>query len=127
MNVIRETALQCVGRAVFFGSLAICCTMVGFAFSPVAAFRVGAVFTLIMAAILLWKSRDAAQRPPKTTEVWLYLDEKTRPVDPAGIFGFRIIMRDIYAMFAWYALMAAMGMFAASLALTLMGFKVSMT
>ena len=123
METIRTIALQCVGRAVFFGSLAICCTMIGSAFSPVMSFRIGAFATLIMAGILLWKSREASRQLPKSTEVWLYLDEKTRPVDPQAVFGFRTVMRDTYAMFAWYALMAAMAFFVISLAFSLAGFS----
>ena len=81
MDEIRRVAVGCIGRAVMFGSLAIGCVMVGFSFNPVSAFRSGAFLTLTMALALMWKAMTAAGKNPKHTEVWLYLDEKSRPAD----------------------------------------------
>ncbi|TIW31077.1 MAG: hypothetical protein E5V71_21605, partial [Mesorhizobium sp.] len=60
MDEIRRIAVECIGRAVMFGSLAIGCVMVGFSFSPVSAFRSGAFLTLTMVLALMWKAMTAA-------------------------------------------------------------------
>lgn len=115
MHEIRRIALQCVGRAVMFGSLAIGCVMMGFSFSPVSAFRSGAFMALIMAALLMGKAMIAGSKNPKRTEVWLYLDEKSRPIDAAAQTVFRTVMREVYVLYARISLAAAVGLFALSL------------
>lgn len=123
MEKIRAIAIGCVGRAVMFGVLAIACVMIGFSFNPVSAFRSGAVLTLVMAAILIFKAVTAHRQNPKMTEVWLYLDESSRPGDAHARFLFATIMRDVYARFAQAALLAACGLFAVSLGFSLLGFE----
>lgn len=120
MEKIREIATLCVGRAVLFGSLAIACVMVAFSFSPVAAFRSGAVLTLIMSAILMFKAMGASLQDHRSMEVWLYLDERTRREGPKVIAA---VMREVYARFAQISLMVACGLFAMSLLLMLLGFE----
>jgi Ca2+/Na+ antiporter len=123
MEKIREVAIFCVGRAVMFGSLAITCVMVGFSFNPVSAFRSGAVLTLLMAAILIWKAYTAASKNPKTTEVWIYLDQKTRPASEHSRFVFATVMRDVYGRFAQVALAVACLFFAISVVFVMFGFE----
>lgn len=123
MEKVREVAEACVGRAVMFGTLAIGCVMVGFSFNPVSAFRSGAVLTLLMAALLIWKAVAAHRQNPKDTEVWLYLDEHSRPAGEHAIRMFGRIMREVYARFAQFSLVAACAMFAVSLVLGLFGFE----
>lgn len=123
MEKIREVALMCVGRAVMFGSLAIGCIMVGFSFSPVSAFRSGAVATLLMATVLMWKAMAATRQNPKTTEVWLYLDETTRPLDQHARFVFATVMREVYGRYAQFALLTACALFAISLVFGAFGFE----
>lgn len=123
MQKIREVAFACVGRAVMFGVLAIACVMVGFSFNPVSAFRSGAVLTLGMAAILIFRAATAHRQNPKMTEVWLYLDESNRPSDAHARFLFGTIMRDVYGRFAQVSLLAACGLFAISLGFSLLGFE----
>ena len=123
MEKIHEIALACIGRAVMFGVLAIACVMVGFSFNPVSSLRSGALLTLMMAAVLLWKAWSAGHKDPKTTEVWLYLDENNRPTDQYARLAFAIVMRDVYGMFARLSLIAACTLFAISLVLTLLGFE----
>jgi hypothetical protein len=123
MEKIRQTAVACVGRAVMFGTLAIGCVMVGFSFNPVSAFRSGAVLTLVMAAILIWKAVAALRQNPKSTEVWLYLDERSRPADDHARLAFASVMRDVYGRFAQVSLFAACAMFGISLLLGLFGFE----
>jgi hypothetical protein len=123
MEKIREIAVFCVGRAVFFGSLAIGCVMVGFSFSPVSAFRSGAVLTLLMAGVLLWKAMAAQSQNPKRTELWLYLDEKARPPEAHAQFVVATIMRDVYARFAQGALTVAFCFFLISFLLMAFGLE----
>jgi Ca2+/Na+ antiporter len=123
MEKIREVAIFCVGRAVMFGSLAITCVMVGFSFNPVSAFRAGAVLTLLMAAILIWKAYAAASQNPKLTEVWMYLDQKARPANEHSRFVFATIMRDVYARFGQASLAVACLFFAISVVFVMFGFE----
>jgi hypothetical protein len=123
MEKIRAVAFACVGRAVMFGVLAIACVMLGFSFNPVSSFRSGAVLTLVMAAILIFKAATAHRQNPKTTEVWLYLDEGSRPCDAHARFVFGTLMRDVYARFAQISLVAACGLFVISLGFNLFGFE----
>jgi hypothetical protein len=125
MENLREIANMCVGRAVSFGALAIMCVMVSFAFSPVAAFRAGAVFTLLMAAILFFKAQSAFRQQPKATEVWLYLDDKSRPTDPQSLHLFARTMREVYIRYGLHALVASLCFYAISIGFTLMGFKIT--
>jgi hypothetical protein len=113
---------MCIGRAVFFATLAIFCTMVGCAFNPVLAFRAGAIFTLFLAAVLHAKSRYAYQQAPKRTEIWLYLDEAHKPKDSASIHQFATVISSVYNQFATYAFYVATGLFAVSLGFSAMGF-----
>ena len=123
MEKIQEVAFACVGRAVMFGVLAIACVMIGFSFNPVSALRSGALLTLLMAAVLLWKAWDARHRDPRRTEVWLYLDENNRPADQHARFAFAVVMRDVYARFARLSLIVACTLFTISLVLTMFGFE----
>jgi len=123
MDEIRRVAFACVGRAVMFGSLAIGCVMIGFSFNPVSAFRSGAFLTLIMALVLMWKAMTAGTKNPKHTEVWLYLDEKSRPVDVPAQRVFGTVMRDIYGLYARIALGVAAGFFLLSFVLMLFGLE----
>jgi hypothetical protein len=123
MDEIRRVGTVCVGRAVFFGTLAIGCVMVGFSFNPVTSFRSGAVLTLIMATILLWKAYAATGQNPKTTEMWLYLDEGSRPAEAQAKMIVGTVMREIYGWFGQMALLAAVAFFVVSLALVGLGFE----
>jgi hypothetical protein len=123
MEKIREVAVACVGRAVMFGSLAIGCVMIGFSFNPVSAFRSGAVLALVMAAILMWKAIIAHRQNPKLTEVWLYLDDRTRPADQHARFVFGTIMKEVYGRFAQISLAVAIGFFLISVAFMAFGFE----
>ena len=123
MDKIREIAVFCVGRAVFFGSLAIGCVMIGFSFNPVSAFRSGAVLTLVMASVLVWKAMAAQSQNHKRTELWLYLDERARPPEAQAKFLVATIMRDVYARFAQVALGVAFSFFLISFVLMAFGLE----
>lgn len=123
MGEVKRVAVECVGRAVMFGSLAIGCVMIGFSFNPVSAFRSGAFLTLMMALVLMWKAMTANSKDPRRTEIWLYLDEKSRPIDDPARRVFGIVVRDVYGVFARIALCVAVGFFVMSLVLMLFGLR----
>lgn len=122
MEEIRRAAITCTGRAVGFGTLAVGCTMVGFAFSASAALRAGAVMMLIMSGILIWKAMYAAHQNPRHTEVWLVLDERSRPDNGPARFVFANILRDVYARFAQGVLSVACGLFLLSVMAMVVGY-----
>lgn len=126
MERARQIAFFCVGRAVMFGWLAIACVMFSFAFSPVMAFRAGAVLALAMSAILIVKAVAAARQNPKHTEVWIYLDEKTRPMNDEARVVFSNMMREIYGRYAQGVFIMSCIFYAASLAFLGMGFDATL-
>lgn len=119
MENVRALANLCVGRAVFFGTLAISLVMLGFAFDVRAAFRAGSLMTLVMAAVLVWFAMTAMSRPPEKTETWLLLPKDQKPVNPHARSIFCETLRDVYVFYARYALIAAITMFLVSLLLGL--------
>ena len=123
MGEIRQVAVDCIGRAVMFGSLAIGCVMIGFSFDPVSAFRSGALLTLAMALALILKALTAGTKNPEHTEVWLYLDKKSRPVDGPARRVFGTVICDVYKLYARIALGVAAGFFLVSFVLMLFGQK----
>lgn len=124
MDSVRKVAVMCTARAVMFGTLAISCVMFAFAFSPPVAFRTGAVLTMGMAVILLLKAHYALYQQPKHTEVWLYLDEHSKPRDPEAARRFGTVLRDVYGRFAAGSFAAACGLFLVSLMMLAAGMEI---
>lgn len=123
MEHIRRIAIACVGRAVFFGTIAISVVMFSFSFNPVTALHSGALMTLIMSAILVWKAHSASWKNPARTEVWLYLRESERPRQEHARIIFGSVLREIYARFAAMTFCAALTFFAMSWVLMGLGFR----
>ena len=121
MDKITQIAVHCTGRAVMFGTLAIACVMISFSFDPPTAFKAGAIMSLAMSGILLFKAATARSRDPRKTEVWLYLDKSSRPGEGHPRAVFSGILRDVYARFAQMTLAASVTMFAVSVVLSLAG------
>jgi multidrug efflux pump subunit AcrB len=126
MEKTRQVANFCVGRAVLFGWLAIGCIMLSFSFNPVIAFKAGAVLALVMSSILLVKAFGASRKPARKTEVWLYLDKSTRPMNDEAQRIFRDMMREVYARFAQTALVMACFLFMLSIVFMGIGFEPSL-
>ncbi|RST87089.1 hypothetical protein EJC49_07420 [Aquibium carbonis] len=120
---VRKIAFVCVGRAVGFGALAIAMTMLSLAFHPVLAFRCGAICTLLMAGLLTQKAMLAHRQPPRRTEVWLFLDERSRPSDERADRAFADILREVYGQFARLAFNVACFFFAMSVTLSIAGVR----
>jgi hypothetical protein len=90
------------------------------------AFRAGAVLALGMAAILLAKAYGATVKNPKHTEVWIYLDDKSRPQNEQAKQVFGRVLRETYGQFARFALLIACGMFVLSIGFALAGFETTL-
>jgi hypothetical protein len=112
-----------VGRAVFFGSLAVSLIMLTFLFDMVLFFRSGAIMAFAMAAILLWFAQTAERRPPKRTETWLLLDNDRRPRNEPAIRAFCLLMREVYAHYAKNVFGVGAGLFILSLLFELLGIR----
>jgi hypothetical protein len=123
MEKIRQVANFCVGRAVLFGWLAIGLIMLSFSFNPMIAFRAGAVLALVMSSILLVKAFEAGRKNPKSTEVWLYLDDRSRPINDEAKQVFRNIMREVYGRFAQGVFVIACVLFMLSIAFLGLGYE----
>lgn len=111
---VREKAMLCVGRAVFFGYLAISMVMLSFLFDLVLFFRSGAILTFMLAAVLVWYAQTAETRRPQLTETWILLDEPDRPENDHARRLFGETLKEVYLYFAVAAFRVGLGLFAAS-------------
>ena len=109
-----------------FGWLAIVCVMFAFSFSPVAAFRAGAVLALGMSAILVIKAFAAMRKQPKYTEVWIYLEKEERPRNDPARAVFRNMMREVYGYYAQRVFLISCAFFVASLIFIGLGFETTL-
>ncbi len=100
MEHMRRVAFETVMRACGFGSLAIFCVMIGLSFEPRAAFQAGGFLTTIMAAILIFKAREAMTKNYRKTEMWLYLPEDVRPPETQAQWASSTVLRETYLTFA---------------------------
>jgi hypothetical protein len=126
MNDYRLVATFAVGRAVFFGSIAIIMSMLGMAFDFRLSLRVGAVLALFMSGLLLWFALTANRRRVESTETWLLLDDDARPKNDEARRVFRTTLKDTYAAFASRSWLAAMSMFGCSLLLGMAGIEIGL-
>ena len=69
----------------------------------------------------LWKAMTAGAVHPKRTEVWLYLDEKSRPAEGSAQRIFAGVMREVYGLYARITLAVAVSFFLISVILMLFG------
>jgi len=114
MDKIQKVATFCTARLVFLAAVGIYIVMMFFSSDPVFAFRAGATLTLIMAGVLVWKAGFVSRQEPSSTEVWLYLDNGTRPKSEKAKRDFAEKLRLIYGRFSLHALAVACMMFAIS-------------
>ena len=99
MEHMRRIAFETVLRACGFGALAIFCVMTGMAFHPKLAFQAGGFLTMIMAFILIFKSREALTKDYRRTEMWLYIEKDFRPPEAYAQWASATILRDTYLDF----------------------------
>lgn len=123
METIRQTAMTCVGRAVFFGYLAISMVMLGSIFDLVLFFRSGAILAFVQTAVLVWFAQTAQLRDPKTTETWILLSEKDRPHNDHARRAFANVMKEVYLFYATYTFAAGAVSFVVSILFAASGYR----
>jgi len=121
MEVMRRIAFETIQRACLFGSLTIFCVMVGMSFEPRLAFQAGGTLTTLMAAILIFKAREALTKDYRRTEMWLYLPKDFRPPEAYAQWASATVLRDTYLTFALWTSAIAVGMWVMALAASLLG------
>jgi hypothetical protein len=97
---IQQAAQLSVGRACGYAGFAIAVTVLALSFEPALAAKTGAVLTLGLTLVLLFHASRARHTPHRTTEVWLLIDEDSRP--PAR-HAHRIITEARRLAMLWFA------------------------
>ena len=121
MEHMRRIAFETVLRACGFGALAIFCVMTGMSFHPRLAFQAGGFLTMIMAFILILKSREALTKDYRRTEMWLYIEKDFRPPEAYAQWASATVLRDTYLTFALWTSMISIVMWAIALVFMLLG------
>jgi hypothetical protein len=121
MEHIRVIAYETVMRACGFGTLAICCVMVGMSFNASAAFQAGGFLTTLMALILIYKAWEARGKNHRRTELWLYLPKEERPPEDLAQWAIATVMRETYLTFARWTSLIAIVMWVLALLFSLLG------
>jgi len=122
LDDIRKVAYETVLRACSFASLAIFCVMIGLSFLPRAAFQAGGFLTMLVTAVLVFKAMEARTKDHRRTEVWLYLDERTRPAKNFAQPAISAVMRETYFTFARWTAVISIVMWSIALAFSFMDF-----
>lgn len=121
MELMRRVAFETVSRACLFGSLAIFCVMVGMSFDPRLAFQAGGTLTMVMALILIFKSREALTKDYRKTEMWLYIPKDFRPPEAYAQWASATVLRDTYLTFALWTSAIAIAMWVMALFFSIIG------
>jgi hypothetical protein len=106
MEQIRYLADVSIRRACGFGLMAICTAAVGVSTDAVLVFKLAAICSSAMAAILMVKAIEAPSRNYRRTEVWLMLDKKHDFPEASAQRIFGGILRERYL---WHATVTAAG------------------
>jgi hypothetical protein len=104
MEQIRYLADVSIRRACGFGLMAICTALVGVASDAMLVFKMAAICSSAMAAILVIKAIQAPARNYRRTEVWLMLDKKHDLPESAAQRVFGSILQERYM---WHATITA--------------------
>ena len=118
---MRQVAFLSVQRACLFGALAVFCLMIGLSEEPRLAFKAGGTVTVLIAAILLYKAREARRKPYRKTEMWLLLPKDSRPPDAYAQRLSATVLRETYLNFALWTSGVAVVMWLVALVLALAG------
>jgi hypothetical protein len=121
MEHMRRIAYETVLRACGFGALAIFCVMTGMAFHPKLAFQAGGFLTMIMAFILILKSREALTKDYRRTEMWLYIEKDFRPPEAYAQWASATVLRDTYLTFALWTSLISIAMWTIAVIFMLLG------
>lgn len=121
MEQIEASAQISVARGSGFGLLAIFCVMIGLSGTPVVALETGGVLNLLACFILIAKAEFAPGKPYKQTEVWLMLDDRSRPPAAVAQQIISTALRSVYRQFALYFAKGAAVCLGVSVFLSLLG------
>jgi hypothetical protein len=121
MEHMRQIAYETVLRACGFACLAIFCVMIGMSFSPRLAFQAGGFLTMMMAFVLILKSREALTKDYRKTEMWLYLEKDFRPPEAYAQWASATVLRDTYLTFALWTSAVCIVMWVIALIFALLG------
>jgi len=119
LEYLHKVAFMTIGRACGFGVLAIFCITVSFAFDFLLAARAAAILTTIMTMILLVRAQTALKKDLRKTEMWIYLDENTRPPEPFAQQIGSAILRETYLWFAYRAAAFSIAFWVIAIAISL--------
>lgn len=121
MDPIREACDLSIRRACGFAALAVFTLMVGLSYHPFVAIRVGAIFTTLIAGILVIKGLRAPKRPYKYTEAWLLLGKKHGLPESRAQQSIGGILKERYLFHATIAAAVALPMWLAEIYLVFFG------
>src|SRR6266550_7155824 len=121
MEHMRQIAYETVLRACGFACLAIFCVMIGMSFNPRLAFQAGGFLTMMMAFVLILKSREALTKDYRKTEMWLYLEKDFRPPEAYAQWASATVLRDTYLTFALWTSGVCIVMWVIALIFALLG------
>ena len=100
MNDIEQAAQLSIGRACGFAGFGIALTVLALSFEPVFAAKIGAALSLVLTLTLLIYASRAHHTPHETTEVWLLIEERSRPPNQ---HAHRIINEARRSAMLWFA------------------------
>jgi hypothetical protein len=108
VNEIEQAAQLSIGRACGFAGFGIALTVLALSFEPVIAAKIGAVLSLGLTLTLLIHASRAPHTPHQSTEVWLLIDQASRPPSQHARHIINEARRDAMLWFArWSAASSA--------------------
>ena len=93
--------------------------MLGFAYDPQRSAQAGSLLFFALALGLIWKAQLALRANYKKTETWLMLAPEDRPSKDTAQTVLSVILREVYLLHARYCAIAAAGLLAAAIVLSL--------
>lgn len=118
---VRQAAYVSTARGCGFATLGIVMTMLGLAYDPVTAFKLGGGSYLLTALILILKAWRAPGQPHRKTEVWMILDEHQRPHGDVAQWAVARARTEAFYRFAYLCTSAAMLLLSLALVWRLVG------
>jgi hypothetical protein len=110
LDRIRACARHSIGRGFLFGLLAILTAVAGMIGWPVSAMRLGALSSMLMAAIMILRATRAPRLPYRRTETWILLDRRHGLPEQAAQTTISGIIAETYWRFADLAAAMALGL-----------------
>jgi hypothetical protein len=118
---VQQAAHVSTARGCGFATLGIVMTMLGLAYDPVTALKLGGGAYLLTALILILKAWRAPGQPFRKTEVWMILDETQRPHGEVAQWAVAKARAEAFYHFAYLSTSAAMLLLSLALLWRLVG------